>query len=276
MKITDYSVSQQSFTLVYNEAFDLYETTPLPHNLAAYYESEDYISHTDAKHTLFERIYQLVKNYQLRQKRRLVTATAQGNIHLLDIGAGTGDFVRICNAHPRITAEGVEPNTKARARAAEKGITLIDSYEQLLPHSYDVITLWHVLEHIPNLQTELDKITALLKDGGTLIIAVPNYRSWDAQHYGAYWAAYDVPRHLHHFSKTSIERIFTPRGFTLIATKPMLFDAFYVSMLSEQYRTGKKSFLKGIINGLRSNAYGIRKKEYSSHIYVLKKDKNLK
>ncbi|WP_454980366.1 class I SAM-dependent methyltransferase [Capnocytophaga haemolytica] len=276
MKITDYSVSHQSFTLVYNEALDLYETTPPPHNLAAYYESPDYISHTDGKRTLFERIYQLVKNYQLRQKRRLVTTTVQGNIRLLDIGEGTGDFVRICNAHPRITAEGVEPNAKARARAAEKGIALTESYEQLLPHSYDVITLWHVLEHIPNLQTELDKITALLKDGGTLIIAVPNYRSWDAQHYGTYWAAYDVPRHLYHFSKTSIERIFAPRRFTLTATRPMLFDAFYVSMLSEQYRIGKKSFLKGILNGLRSNAYGRRKKEYSSHIYVLKKDKNSK
>jgi methionine biosynthesis protein metW len=276
MQVIDHSVSHESFTLVYNEALDLYETTPLPHNLAAYYESEDYISHTDAKHTLFERVYQVVKNFQLRHKRRLITSLSQGTIHLLDIGAGTGDFVRVCNAYPRITAEGVEPNTKARARAAEKGITLIDSYEQLLPHSYDVITLWHVLEHIPNLQTELDKITALLKDDGTLIIAVPNYRSWDAQHYGTYWSAYDVPRHLYHFSKTSIERIFAPRRFTLTATKPMLFDAFYVSMLSEQYRTGKKSFLKGIINGLHSNAYGIRKKEYSSHIYVLKKDKNSK
>ena len=106
---------------------------------------------------------------------------------------------------------------------------------------------------------------------GIAVIAVPNYRSWDAQHYKEHWAAYDVPRHLWHFSKKSIEQLFAKEGFQLLAIHPMLFDAFYVSMLSEQYKTGKKSFLKGFLSGLRSNYYGWRKGEYSSQIYVLGK-----
>ena len=131
--------------------------------------------------------------------------------------------------------------------------------------------MWHVLEHVPDVTQEIQLISNLLKEDGLAVIAVPNYRSWDAQHYGAYWAAYDVPRHLWHFSKDSIEQLFAKEGFELLATHPMLFDAFYVSMLSEQYKTGKKHFLKGLINGVRSNYYGWRKGEYSSQIYVLSK-----
>ncbi|MFC2271988.1 MAG: class I SAM-dependent methyltransferase, partial [Capnocytophaga ochracea] len=132
-------------------------------------------------------------------------------------------------------------------------------------------TMWHVLEHVPDVTQEIQIISNLLKENGIAVIAVPNYRSWDAQHYKEHWAAYDVPRHLWHFSKKSIEQLFAKEGFHLLATHPMLFDAFYVSMLSEQYKTGKKSFLKGFLNGLRSNYYGWRKGEYSSQIYVLGK-----
>ena len=133
-----------------------------------------------------------------------------------------------------------------------------------------MITLWHVLEHIPDTVQEIKILKNLLKDNGLLVIAVPNYRSFDAKYYQQYWAAFDVPRHLWHFSKESIKQLFAAEGFELIATYPMLFDAFYVSMLSEQYKTGKKSFLKGIYNGFRSNYYGYRKGEYSSHIYLLR------
>ena len=131
--------------------------------------------------------------------------------------------------------------------------------------------MWHVLEHIPDVTAQIQTISNLLTPDGIVIIAVPNYRSWDAQHYKEYWAAYDVPRHLWHFSKYSIKQLFSQQNFQLLATHPMLFDAFYVSMLSEKYKTGKTSLLKGFLSGIRSNYYGWRKKEYSSHIYILKR-----
>ena len=271
MTIKDYSVSQEDFTLVYDSVLKLYRTTPLPNDLKKYYESEDYISHTDSRKTLFDKLYQWVKSYNLKHKIKLIKQYKKGNVRLLDIGAGTGDFVRSGKECAHWETMGIEPSEKARTKAKEKGVLLQADFSNLLRHSFDVITMWHVLEHVPDVTQEIQLISNLLKKDGLAVIAVPNYRSWDAQHYGAYWAAYDVPRHLWHFSKDSIEQLFAKEGFELLATHPMLFDAFYVSMLSEQYKTGKKDFLKGFINGLRSNYYGWRKGEYSSQIYILGK-----
>ena len=267
--IRDYSVSQENFKLCYDPQLQLYRTTPVPSQLSKYYESENYISHTDGRKTLFEKLYQWVKHYNLKHKIKLISQYKKENINLLDIGAGTGDFIKTCQQYAHWQAVGVEPSDKARIKASDKQLTLYPNYEALTLHSFDVITLWHVLEHIPDTVQEIKILKNLLKDNGLLVIAVPNYRSWDAKHYQQYWAAFDVPRHLWHFSKESIKQLFAAEGFELIATYPMLFDAFYVSMLSEQYKTGKKSFLKGIYNGLRSNYYGYRKGEYSSHIYLL-------
>ncbi|WP_304290712.1 class I SAM-dependent methyltransferase [Capnocytophaga leadbetteri] len=270
MTTRDYSVSQETFKLCYDPQLQLYRTTPVPSQLGRYYESENYISHTDGRKTLFEKLYQWVKRYNLKHKIKLINQYKKENINLLDIGAGTGDFIKACEQYAHWQAVGVEPSDKARTKALSKGLTLYPNYDALTPHSFDVITLWHVLEHIPDTVQEIKILKNLLKDNGLLVIAVPNYRSWDAKHYQQYWAAFDVPRHLWHFSKESIKQLFAAEGFELIATYPMLFDAFYVSMLSEQYKTGKKSFLKGIYSGLRSNYYGYRKGEYSSHIYLLR------
>lgn len=273
MKIKDYSVSKQEFELVYDPELELFKTQPIPENLSEYYESENYISHTDSKKTFFDKIYQFVKNINLKNKTAIISKYKQGKINLLDIGAGTGDFINFCKKTKNWNVIGIEPNAKARILGNNKGVKIVENYNKLPQQSFNVITLWHVLEHIPDLENEIKTIHSLLEENGILIIAVPNYKSWDAQHYKNFWAAYDVPRHLWHFSKTSIEKIFTPKGFQVLEIKPMLFDAFYVSILSEEYKTGKKNFIKGFLSGLRSNAYGMLKKEYSSHIYILKKMK---
>ncbi|CEN35478.1 class I SAM-dependent methyltransferase [Capnocytophaga cynodegmi] len=274
MKIKDYSISQEEFELIYDSNLELLKTQPIPKNLSKYYESDVYISHTDSKKTLFDKVYQAVKNINLKSKIRIISKYKKEKIQLLDIGAGTGDFVLSCKKQMNWETTGIEPNEKARQLAEKKQIRLLENYDDLKEKSFDVITLWHVLEHIPDLENQIQKINSLLKEDGILIVAVPNYKSWDAQHYKQFWAAYDVPRHLWHFSKTSIQKIFIPKGFQLLEIKPMLFDAFYVSILSEQYKTGKKNFIKGFINGTHSNLYGMRKKEFSSHIYVLQKVKN--
>ena len=270
MTIKDYSVSQEEFTLVYNSVLELYRTNPVPDELGKYYESEAYISHTDSRKTLFDRLYQWVKSYNLKHKIAVIKRYKKGNIHLLDIGAGTGDFVLSSKKYAHWEAMGIEPSEKARAKAEEKGLLLQADFSELLPHSFDVITMWHVLEHVPDVTQEIQIISNLLKENGIAVIAVPNYRSWDAQHYKELWAAYDVPRHLWHFSQESIRLLFTEKGFQLIGVKPMPFDAFYVSLLSEKYKTGSMNFLKGGYQGLLSNLSALKTGEYSSLIYLLK------
>lgn len=269
-KIKDYSVSNESFELLYNLDLDLAFTHPQPNAdiLPRYYDSPDYISHTDSKRSLFEKIYQIVKNRALKNKLKLINSEAEKG-HVLDIGAGTGDFLSLLKTNGwHIT--GIEPNDKAKKIAISKGITFASSTEKLQTHSFDVITMWHVLEHVPDVQKQISELKRIVKPGGTIFVAVPNFNSFDAHYYGNFWAAYDVPRHLWHFSKTAIDKLFKVQDLKVVKVLPMKFDSFYVSLLSEKYKTGKMNFIKAFFIGLKSNRYGKRNLEYSSHIYVIK------
>jgi len=269
-KVKDYSVSKEIFELHHNPEYDLLMTFPKPslEKLSSYYESEDYISHTDGKRSLFERVYHFIKRIALKNKLKLInTQSAKGK--LLDIGAGTGDFLVVAkNDGWDIT--GIEPSAKAKGIAINKGVNFADSLSVLESHSFDIITMWHVLEHVPNLEDYLSELKRLIKPTGTIIIAVPNFKSFDANFYGRHWAAYDVPRHIWHFSKTAIEKLFAEKGIQLTAVLPMKFDSFYVSLLSEKYKTGRMNFIRAFFVGLKSNLNGKKTNEYSSHIYILK------
>ncbi|WP_264548559.1 class I SAM-dependent methyltransferase [Flavobacterium sp. N2820] len=269
--VKDFSVSGESFSLLLNEEYQLLKTHPQPtlDKLGSYYEFEDYISHTDGKRTLFEKMYHFVKRNAIRKKVSLIHSYQPLKGRILDIGAGTGDFLlEAKNQNWEIL--GIEPNDKAKGIALGKGIKFGDTIEKLESNSFDVITMWHVLEHVPDVEHQVAELKRLLKPSGTIIIAVPNFKSYDAKHYGAFWAAYDVPRHLWHFSKTAIEKLFDKQNMNLEDVKPMWFDSFYVSLLSEKYKTGKMNFVSGFFIGLISNLSGLFKKEFSSHIYVLK------
>lgn len=266
----DYFYSKKDFTLLHDHEKDMLITEPVPLNLANYYQSKDYISHSDSAATLIERIYHLVKTYSLKRKLGLINSLHPQKGTLLDIGAGTGDFLRTAKKS-LWDITGVEPNPLARKNATAKHIILSPDIKQLPNTTFDVITLWHVLEHLPNLQEQILTISKFLKKDGTLIVAVPNYKSYDAKFYKQHWAGYDVPRHLWHFSRTSIIKLFRPHNLHLIETKPMWFDSFYVSLLSEKYKYGKTNYLSAFFHGLLSNLTGLRTKEYSSHIYILKK-----
>lgn len=272
IKVKDHSVSGEEFELLLDTELQLLKTTPQPsaENLGRYYESEDYISHTDSKRSLFEKLYHAVKQKALQDKVSLITGLTGKKGELLDIGAGTGDFaIEAAKSGWKVT--GFEPSEKARTIAKSKGVDLADTTTELADNSFDVITMWHVLEHVPDVEKQIIELKQLVKPGGHIIIAVPNFKSFDAKHYGKFWAAYDVPRHLWHFSKTAIEKLFAAQDIQLVKTLPMKFDSFYVSLLSEKYNTGKMSFVKGFITGMRSNLKGMSSGEYSSHIYILKR-----
>lgn len=269
--VKDFSVSGESFSLLLNEEYQILKTHPQPtlDKLGSYYEFEDYISHTDGKRTLFEKMYHFIKRKAIRDKVKLINSYQPVKGRVLDIGAGTGDFLLECkNQNWEIL--GIEPNDKAKAIALGKGIKFGDTIEKLESNSFDVITMWHVLEHVPDVEHQVAELKRLLKPSGTIIIAVPNFKSYDANHYKEFWAAYDVPRHLWHFSKTAIEKLFDKQNMNLENIKPMWFDSFYVSLLSEKYKSGKMNFISGFFIGLISNVSGCFKKEFSSHIYVLK------
>lgn len=271
IKVTDYSVSGEHFDLLLDPELQLLKTHPQPslENLSKYYESEDYISHTDGKRSLFEKVYHFIKRKAIRDKVKLITSLQPDKGMLLDIGAGTGDFLQ--EAHNQNwNTTGIEPSAKAKTIAVQKGVSFAESLEALEDHSFDVITMWHVLEHVPNLEKQIQELKRLLKPTGTIVIAVPNFKSYDAQHYGHFWAAYDVPRHLWHFSKLSISKLFEKENMKLKKVLPMYFDSFYVSLLSEKYKTGKMNVINGFLMGLQSNLKAKRNFEYSSHIYVIK------
>lgn len=272
LKVKDYSVSGEVFELWLDEQFEILVTHPQPslEKLPSYYESEDYISHTDSRRTVFEKLYHFIKGIALKKKLNLINSlSAKGSI--LDIGAGTGEFLLTCkNDGWHVT--GTEPSDLAKQSAFQKGIGMEESLANLADHSFDVITMWHVLEHVPDLEQQLKDLKRLLKPNGVLLVAVPNYKSYDAKVYQEYWAAYDVPIHLWHFSKNAISKIFALQSMKLVKVLPMKFDSFYVALLSEKYKNGKMNFFKAFFTGLRSNWSGNRNKEYSSHIYVLKNE----
>ncbi len=275
LTVKDYSVSKETFDLYYDKTLDMLFTHPQPRleNLGKYYESEDYISHTDNKRSLFEKLYHLIKSIALKNKLNLINSHQSTKGSLLDIGAGTGDFLSVAkNNGWNIT--GIEPSDRAKAIAKNKGVSFVSATSELENRSFDVITMWHVLEHVPDLDTQIKELKRLLKPTGTLLIAVPNFKSFDAQYYGKFWAAYDVPIHFWHFSKTAIQLLFEKEEMKLEKVLPMKFDSFYVSLLSEKYKSGKMNYLKAFFIGLQSNWNAKRDFEYSSHIYILKNNRN--
>ncbi len=270
----DFAVTGEEFNLEYDPELDMLRTVAEPACLDNYYKSPDYISHTDAQTTFQDKAYHLIKHLSLRRKMSWIRKFFPDPGSLLDIGAGTGDFVSIA-LKDGWTASGIEPNAIAREKARSKGVRLEENMDQYSERTFKVISLWHVLEHIPHPQEYIRLLTSKLAPGGLLFIAVPNFRSYDAHHYGKFWAAYDVPRHLSHFSRNAIHRLFLDIGFKIIDSKPMSFDSYYIALLSEKYKTGNRNYLKAFLIGLISNVRAWRTKEYSSILYILRAEGNL-
>ena len=265
----DNTVSGDYFEVMANTEYEMLVTSPVPKNIEDYYKSEAYISHSDSKKTFFDKSYQVVKNHTLKQKLLLLNSFKLSSKSVLDFGAGTGDFLKICKNN-NWQVLGIEPSLGARENAIKKGIHLKENLLDIANQKFDVITLWHVLEHVENLKSTIKVLKNLLQPEGRIVVAVPNYKSYDAAFYKEHWAAYDVPRHLWHFSQKAIHKLFLEAEMIVEETLPMKFDSYYVSLLSEKYKTGKSNPVKAFYRGFLSNRSAKSTTEYSSLIYVIK------
>lgn len=271
----DFTVSKKSFSIweCGNCSLRFTQDVPAQHDIGGFYKSDAYVSHTDTRKGLVNKLYHLVRNITLKSKRKLLQSqTGKSKGSILDVGCGTGAFLNEMRvAGWSIT--GLEPDEVAVRNAMALYRISAQNPDRLfdLPKNhFDAITMWHVLEHVHQLNEYMSTLRDLLTNDGFLFIAVPNYTSFDASHYGKDWAAYDVPRHLYHFSPKSMEHLVNKHGLKLKAIKPMWFDSYYVSMLSEQIKNNKGNIIKAFFMGAVSNLNAIfNRKKCSSVIYVV-------
>ena len=273
-KCPDFSITRESFSI--DECQKCYHlfTNPRPtvQNIGNYYDSAAYVSHSDTDQGIINKLYKVVRKATLSKKNSFVRSLSPQGSALLDVGCGTGYFLESCQKSGwEVT--GVEQDPRTRKKAEEKiNKKVFQNLEEVPEYNkYDIITLWHVLEHLYDLHKSIQKISSLLTDQGKIIIAVPNPDAYDAVFYQKYWAAYDVPRHLHHFRQNVLEELVGRNGLKIRLKKGMPLDAFYVAMLSEKYRKGKTNFAglrRAAEIGIKSNIEAYRTTEYSSIIYV--------
>ena len=193
---------------------------------------------------------------------------------LLDIGCGVGDFIHVAEQQGW-KCLGVEPSDDAKAIARKRikaNIINSELLEDIPDESFDVITMWHVLEHVDDLKWKIEQLRRLIKPNGRIVIAVPNYKSYDGQFYKELWAAYDVPRHLNHFNKQTITKIFKTKELNLKKTEKLIWDAYYISFMSEQYKHHKFPLVQGAFRGLLSNCKARCSGEWSSMVYVFERN----
>lgn len=276
--VKDHTVSGKEFVIWQCGQCTLRFTQDVPdaNTIGPYYKSPEYISHTDESKGLVNNLYKKVRNYTLGQKAALIQkATGLSTGHILDVGCGTGAFLNTMQ-QKGWQVKGVEPDSDARnmaRRLYDLEIAPPEALEAFDSAFFDAITLWHVLEHVHELHPYMDRLHSLLKPNGRLFIAVPNYQSLDAEVYRLNWAAYDVPRHLYHFTPKAMKALLAQHRLQLVAQRPMWFDSFYISLLSSKYRNGKSpNWIHAGLTGLRSNLNALlQPHKCSSIIYVIKK-----
>ena len=277
----DYTVSKKTFDIWECKTCSFRFTQDIPDqdSIGPYYQSDTYISHSDTEKGFVNKVYKIARNYTLNWKMNLLKCSVAKGLQkgtLLDIGTGTGAFLHKA-FQSGWSVTGLEPDAGARKICKDKYDLQSEEPGKLfdLPaQKFDVITMWHVLEHVHQLHEYMDQINRVLKPDGVVLIALPNYTSADAKLYKEHWAAYDVPRHLYHFSPMAVDKLTKQHGLKMESMEPMWLDAFYIAMLSEEYKTGKSNLVAAVFNGLRSNINAFKEKTTcSSLVYIIRHNK---
>lgn len=274
LKVKDYFLTQEEFELFQCDHCGLVFTVPrpAPEQIGNYYKSEEYYSHQQNTKGFIPKIYESVKSINLRGKVAMATYDMVKG-RLLDIGCGVGDFLlQVKKLGWEVM--GIEPSEQAsniaQSRLGFAPLKPMD-YEKLPDQSFDVITMWHVLEHVDDLKSQTKELNRLLRPGGRLVIALPNYQSFDCQYYSDKWAAWDVPRHLNHFTHDCLQGILNANDFKYLDTQRLIWDAYYISFLSEKYLGHSLPLIRGAWVGLKSNCKARRYGMYSSLVYRYEK-----
>lgn len=270
-QIVDHFGTQELFGLVSCKQCETLYVSPRPNekSIVKYYKSNSYTSHGDSVNLLFDKVYKVIQLINFRHKKRILDKYTLSRKHL-DFGCGTGSFLSyLKNRNWQVT--GVEPDPDARKNIPKNISTHSNTNKLPTDENYSSISLFHVLEHVHELEKTLKVLIEKLDKSGVIVLALPNYKSYDANKYDQYWAGYDVPRHLYHFSQKSIHQLAKTFGLNIVATHPMKFDSYYVSLLSEEYKNGRKNYFKAFVNGFKSNRKAKTTGEYSSLIYILSK-----
>lgn len=269
----DHLVSRQSFAISTCTSCGLLITNPRPNKetISQFYDSSNYLSH-NSDGSLMSRLYSLAQRYTLWYKFRLIKKLAKPGSRLLDYGCGVGQFMQYMESN-KYQVRGVEPSEVGLSKAMSKQLSVYRNLASVkeAEAKFEVITLWHVLEHVHELNVTIKQLKKLLSKSGYLVVAVPNTKSWDAQHYKEHWAAYDVPRHLFHFDDENIKMLLKSNRLSFVKKAPLYLDSFYISLLSETHVNSSNKIIKSIINGCKSNIYGARTSQYSSMIYIFQK-----
>ena len=274
LELKDLFLTQEPFKILECKECGLLYTTPRPNKdeIGRYYKSEEYYSHQENKEGFIPKVYEKVKSVNLKNKYGIATEGKEKG-KALDIGCGVGDFLHTMEQHGW-DCTGVEPSEDAKVIAKKriKGQLLSSEEQENLPDSsFDIITMWHVLEHVDDIRWQIQQLHRLCKPGGRIIIALPNYKSYDGQYYKAEWAAYDVPRHLNHFNKETLIKILEESGLRHVKTEKLVWDAYYISYMSEKYRKHSIPLLRGAFRGLVSNCKARKTGEWSSLVYVFER-----
>lgn len=278
MKVKDHFFSQEEFELRKTNISGILKTYPIPKDINKYYESKKYISHNQDNKNFKEKIYKILQKFNLKYKSKILKKALNYNKYtlpsskiVLDYGCGSGDFIKFIS-NDYITL-GFEPNKNAKniSQQKNKKTIFINNLKEIENQSLDSITLWHAFEHIENIREILYIFHSKLKPEGKLIIAVPNHTSYDAKHYKEFWAAYDIPRHIWHFSKKGMIKLINSKSWKIEQIKPLLLDSFYISILSEKYKKNILFLFYGLLHGAISNIKARKTGEFSSLIYIIKK-----
>ena len=269
IEVVDHFLTKEKFKIQTTSVPGLLQTNPTPtkEDINKYYKSERYISHNSRKRGVFFFFYRLLRSVNFYTKYRFLSR-ANDNRNVLDFGSGEGYFLNMLKKRG-LNACGVDPSVTSLLPNVYKSIFA----EQLNSQKFSHITAWHSIEHVHELEKTISRMYDLLDEKGAIIVATPNYLSFDARYYKSFWAAYDVPRHLWHFDKKSLKEVFENKGFKLIKSRPMLLDAYYVSLLSESYKKSIFKIFKSVFVGTISNTLAFFTKEYSSNVFVFKKSR---
>jgi len=223
----------------------------------SFYQADGYdpfITLSKPKSTV-EKLYSVSRRFTLRWKAKLVHKLVNKGGSILDLGCSTGEFLLCLREDYKV--EGIEPEARAARFAREHfGLnahtgTLDTTIAGLEQAPYDLITMWHVLEHIPNPVSAITQLKTLLKPGGSILFALPNIGSADAGFYGEQWVALDTPRHLWHFTPASLDKLMAKCGFKRVQSGMLPLDTFYNCLMSEQLVIKQKGKIQLILTPIR-------------------------